>query len=203
MAKPADSASASLHSPPSVKGQARAALILNMAEAILIEEGYSAFSTRKIAERLGMRLSNVQYYFASRGDIMQALLARSLRQSTAAMKASVHDGGMEDAVAFVLKDQLSMQSCRLFWELWALSARDKDAAKAMKDFYRTYQRLVGALVGTLRPDLNKSEVASRATVITGLLEGISLFRGHGRSGKVGRATLDVEVFRAVRLIATA
>src|SRR5689334_13484450 len=45
------------------RGQRRVAEILLAARAVMVEDGYAALTTRKVAERVGVRQSNVQYYF--------------------------------------------------------------------------------------------------------------------------------------------
>src|SRR5690554_6391387 len=60
--------------PTSRKGQARAAQILKAARQVLVEAGYTQFSLRNIAAQAGMHLSNLQYYYPTREQILLALL---------------------------------------------------------------------------------------------------------------------------------
>ncbi len=52
--------------------------ILDCARTLLIEEGSTGFSMRKVAQKLGMSLGNLQYYFPSRVKILEGLLETDL-----------------------------------------------------------------------------------------------------------------------------
>ena len=66
--------------PPTEKGANRCEEILEAASALLLEEGYAGFSARGVAARAGLRLSHVQYYFASPAAILAELLERFVRR---------------------------------------------------------------------------------------------------------------------------
>lgn len=51
-------------------------MILDRALDMLKETGDSGLTMRKLAERAGMRLSNVQYYFKSRDHVLKAMATR-------------------------------------------------------------------------------------------------------------------------------
>ena len=57
-----------------VKGQKRVKDILNAACNVLIEDGYSQFSLRNIARSAGIHLSNLQYYFAGKNELIHGLV---------------------------------------------------------------------------------------------------------------------------------
>lgn len=66
--------------PPTEKGATRREEILAAATALLLEQGYAGFSARGVAARAGLRLSHVQYYFASPAAILAELLDRFVRR---------------------------------------------------------------------------------------------------------------------------
>ena len=63
------------------KGRHRAQEILQAARALLVENGYAALTTRKVAQRVGIRQSNVQYYFPAKVDLVRALFESSVAES--------------------------------------------------------------------------------------------------------------------------
>src|SRR5215467_13278285 len=67
------------------KGQHRVAEILGAARAVMVEDGYAALTTRKVAERVGVRQSNVQYYFPAKVDLVRALFEDSMVRTTRAV----------------------------------------------------------------------------------------------------------------------
>ena len=54
------------------KGQERSEAILDAAERLLVDEGHAALSLRGVAQRAGIRLGNLQYYFATREEIVRS-----------------------------------------------------------------------------------------------------------------------------------
>src|SRR4051794_19761409 len=53
-----------------------ATLILDAAQELVQVRGYNAFSYREIAARVGIRAATIHYYFPTKGDLGQALMAR-------------------------------------------------------------------------------------------------------------------------------
>ncbi len=54
--------------------------ILNAAEAIMVEEGYAAVTSRRVGERAGQRSKLLHYYFASMDELFVALYERAEQQ---------------------------------------------------------------------------------------------------------------------------
>ena len=52
------------------------ALILDMTEKLMVEEGYAAVSSRRIAQELGLNAATVHYYYPTTDDIFIALHRR-------------------------------------------------------------------------------------------------------------------------------
>jgi AcrR family transcriptional regulator len=57
--------------------------ILDAAAQMFSEQGYSAASTRRIAEAVGVKQASLYYHFASKQDILAELLAGTVRPSLA------------------------------------------------------------------------------------------------------------------------
>ncbi len=55
--------------------------ILDAAAALFVENGFSATSTRAIAERVGIRQASLYYHFAGKDDLLVELLTTSVRPS--------------------------------------------------------------------------------------------------------------------------
>ena len=54
--------------------------ILDLAEVLLLERGYNAFSYQHLARELGMKPAAVHYHFPSKDDLGTALVSRQLRR---------------------------------------------------------------------------------------------------------------------------
>lgn len=55
--------------------------LIDATEAILLDEGYSAISTRKIGERAGVKSPLIHYYFKSIDDLYLAVFRRAVKRS--------------------------------------------------------------------------------------------------------------------------
>ncbi|RKG98965.1 TetR/AcrR family transcriptional regulator [Corallococcus sp. CA053C] len=167
------------------KGTERVGHILDAAMDVLVQDGYAGLSVRGVAQRAGVSLGNLQYYFPTKQDVVRALLARYLEQALKRVRERVEGGGREPAQRLrhaldaILEDQDSPHACQLFAELWALAARDAMVADALAVFYAGYRAGVVELLRELSPDLTPARRERRAALLVAFLEGLSLFRGGG------------------------
>jgi DNA-binding transcriptional regulator YbjK len=137
------------------KGQERSEAILEAAERLLVDEGHAALTLRGVAQRTGIRLGNLQYYFATREELVRALLARVLERATARLEARVgavggSAGSLDTALEFLLEDQKDSDSYRLFYDLWALAAREPAIAAELRGFYARYTDTAAELLARRR-----------------------------------------------------
>jgi AcrR family transcriptional regulator len=175
------------------KGQERREAILDAAEQLLVDEGHAALSLRAVAQRAGIRLGNLQYYFTTREELVRALLARVLERATVRVEewmgaAGEGPGALEAALEPLLEEQLDPASYRLFFDLWALAAREPAIAAELRTFYTRYTAAVAGMLRQAAPELSRAEAGARAELLVALLEGLSLFR----SGTVGAPNRKVE-----------
>ena len=186
------------------KGRERIEVILDAATGILIDEGYARLSTRKIAARAGVRPGHLQYYYPTKQDVVRGLLERYLERATHAFgermasAGTTPEGRLENALDGILHDQQSTESCRFFWELWALAARDPEVADAMQSFYRAYwKNLVAALLDA-GPELGRPRAERRAALLIAMLEGLTLFRSRTATRELPLPFLERELRSLVR-----
>jgi AcrR family transcriptional regulator len=164
------------------RGRQTTEAILDAATTILVEEGYAQLTTRRIATRAGIRPGNLQYYYPAKHDIVRAVLERYLERAITAAEARIAAAvgspaeQLQAAVGALLADQESGESCRFFWELWALAARDPAVADAMSAFYERYWRRVVAVLLAAEPALRRPRAERRAALLIAMLEGLTLFR---------------------------
>lgn len=164
------------------KGRERNEAILDAATAILIDDGYAALSMRKIATRAGMHIGHLQYYYPTKQDVVRAMLERYLDDAVGRVAARIAQSGADPAACAlsaldaILADQESAETCRFFWELWALAARDAAIATAMRAFYERYWREVVTTLVAANPALGRARAGRRAALLVALLEGLTLFR---------------------------
>ncbi|MEM8631638.1 MAG: TetR/AcrR family transcriptional regulator [Pseudomonadota bacterium] len=143
--------------------------ILECALKLLRENGDAGLTMRKLAECAGMRLSNVQYYFRSKDDVLEhmVVLYAGRCQDDLKRAAGALEAQSPQARARALIDQ-SLQHgaelshmCRIFRELWAISSRNPRIEEAMAAYYAEIGHLlVGAILGDLADQPAKDRLQS-------------------------------------------
>jgi AcrR family transcriptional regulator len=190
-----------------VKGQHRAQEILRAARAVLVDEGYSALTTRKVAERVGIRQSNVQYYYPAKVDLVRALFEEAVAQSAQALARRMAEGRMSPRQRLVwtldhfLRAQESREEQIFLREMWALAAHDTDVADVMNVFYRRWIDLAAANLLQVNPALGPRRAQRRALLVVSLVDGLSLFRGAAGVDHAAVKGIESEVRAAVLALA--
>lgn len=192
------------------KGRQRVRQIIATATSVLAFEGYSAFTMRNIAAKLGISLRNLQYYFQTKSDLFQAVVEQMLKNELQSGRLAVNRPELspverfKEFVDYSLRDNQDPQVRGFQFELWALATRDPFAAKCRDKMTRTYCDFVLKLVQPLTPDLSLAEQRKKAAMILALLQGAPLVIGTPASFPIGnlQKTLKDELLAIVRIVRT-
>jgi AcrR family transcriptional regulator len=191
------------------KGRAREADIIGAARAVLANEGYEQFTLRNVAERVGMRMSHLQYYFATKGELVRALLAQVAAEYEAKNRellAQVPDTPTARFMAWIdylLNDCWDPRTRHFFIQLWGLAeSEDASSGELLRDFYATDITEIRRLLEELSPHLDEKLLEQRATIIAGVIEGMMLMVGSGPRGAAERRELLSETRKQIFRIAT-
>jgi AcrR family transcriptional regulator len=94
--------------------------ILDAAAELFTEHGYANTSTRRIADAVGMRQASLYHHFATKDDILDALLAGTV-EAPLRLAAELHaEGGPAAGQLYTLIVADVTQLCRSRWNLGAL-----------------------------------------------------------------------------------
>lgn len=189
------------------RGREKKRQILDIAERLLIEEGSATLSMRSVADRAQMSLGNLQYYFKTRDDLIEAVveeMSRSYQEriKEVVLSAPTTKDQLFRLAEFMVEDFRTPAGSTLFWELWALSAHNAAAAEAVNRFHDMERRTIRGLVTALSPHLTKAEASHRATMIASLFEGIGIFIGKGRSQEKNHRTVANKLKASAHALAT-
>src|SRR4051794_22099249 len=77
--------------PMTSKAEQRCDDLVALGRQVLIDDGLDAFAMRRIAELAGMRVGNLQYYFATRDDLLDAVIRAEFDRDLAALRAADDD----------------------------------------------------------------------------------------------------------------
>lgn len=169
-----------------LKGQETRELILRTALHIMIEEGYRAMSMRRVASACGMKFGNLTYHYRSREDLVRELMEAVIRSYELEFVNIVHMPGVpaEERLCrictLILDDLRSKKTTHFFPELWALSNHDPFVLERMQELYVRARAPLIEIIAELRPDLDATSRETIALFISGSMEGMTIFAGHGK-----------------------
>jgi AcrR family transcriptional regulator len=194
---------------PQPRGQTREAEILAAARDLLAGDIGEHFTLRSVADQVGMRLSHLQYYFATKGDLVRALLASVAAEysaKTTEVLAQVPDTPTARFMAWIdylLLDCWDPRTRHFFIRLWGMvESEDVNSGQLLQEFYATDIAEIARLLQELSPHLPDALRLRRAVIIAGIVEGMMLMVGSGPPDSQARAELLAETRKQIFRIAT-
>lgn len=166
------------------RGQDSIVQILSAALNLLIEEGYSALSLRRIAKACDMKVGNVTYYFATKDALVREMLSAAIESYMSAFEDIISqveltpEEKLEAIIRIILEDIRTKKTTRLFPELWALANFDPFVADCVNDSYVNARRALNVLVAEINPALPEEERETLCLFVSGALEGMTIFAGY-------------------------
>lgn len=173
----------------------RKAQFLEVARKLMVEEGLSAVTMRRIAREAGISPGNLHYHFPSHDLLLEELFDSILEpylNMFEVLKAESRDDPMtalKAVLEYVLDDLGHKETTMFFPELWVLANRDDKAAQQMRKLYDTYMDVLIGLIGNARPDLGETRVKEIALFICASIEGQTVFIGYETTHKQHRKAL--------------
>jgi len=157
--------------------------ILKAAHDVLIEEGASAFTIRRIATASGMKVGNVSYHFPRKEMLIKIMLDELLDSYDKLLESRVRQPELSPEerlrlmIVICLEDIAGKRTTRLFTELWALANHNAFVADRVRVFYQRVHDFIGEAVAALNPALSPDEVHTVALYISASMEGSTPFLG--------------------------
>ncbi|GIH74651.1 TetR/AcrR family transcriptional regulator [Planobispora longispora] len=155
----------------------RCAEIIETARGLLLGEGLDAFAMRTVAASAGMRLGNLQYYFATRDDLLEAVIRAEITNDLTMVEGSLR---AEDAVRDVpelarqLVENWSSGTGGVYLSLASLAYHSDRFRALNREVYESFYAAIGSLVRRIDPDAALPDVRIRAQLMTSLLDGTAL-----------------------------
>ena len=114
-----------------------ATALLDAARTQLMEDGFAGLSTRKVADRAGVPLSQVHYHYGSKSGLVLALLrsedARRLARQTSMYAADVPLWRRYEQACDFLDEDLESGYVRVLHEMIAAGWSDPELARAARE----------------------------------------------------------------------
>jgi len=182
-----------------IRGRSTRLRILEAARATLIEKGAGGTSTRSVAYRAGVPLSQVHYHFGSKQDLLAAVLEHENELLLARQRELYATPGplaekWRTACAFLDVD-IRSGYVRVLWELWAAGLADETLAEHWRAAMGGWRDLLEAVVENWAAD---HQIAlpltprALATLICNIFQGveIELLAGVAETEAPHREVLD-------------
>lgn len=170
--------------PRTTRGNDRRAVAVEVARRVLVDDGFEAFGMRRIAELVGMRLGNLQYYFATRDDLLEAVLRAEGARDLAALRASPEipdDPGNPDDPERHLTDALGVllhewesEGGSVYAPMILLAVHDERFATVCREIYAAFYAELAVVVRRVDPTTTAAQARSRAILITALVDGAAV-----------------------------
>lgn len=166
------------------KGRERLVGILEAVLAVLIDDGYSRLTMRRIAARANITVGNLHYYYPSKKDLLRDLLDHVIDgyiDEFERIRARIGNAPTAELVAiceYIITDLNSRRTTMFFPELWAMSNHDPYAARLMDALYQKARLVLNELIAKLNTTLTAAEREHVALFMSASMEGLTMFLGH-------------------------
>jgi AcrR family transcriptional regulator len=169
-------------------------LLLDGAESILKEEGYAELTSRRLAERVGVKQQLVYYYFKT----MDALMVEAFRRLAKRDYERLKEVLASDQPLHQFWDMRSHEGdARLIAEFMALANRSQGVKKEVIDFIEKTRRMQSAAIAKAIKALKKNTgvAALSPGAITFLVTSVAL--ALTRESALGISTAHAEIEKLI------
>ena len=163
------------------KGKNKRTEILEAAKSVLMEEGYSAFTTRSIADRLGMNRGHFYYYFPTKISLVRALIELFDTEYAQCYDSIFHSSDEDPEVQFnnfidfLLDDVYNPQMLNFTVHLWALLEQESsENNNLINEVYETERARLNELLQPLSRQIQPAELTERIALMLAMTEGLTL-----------------------------
>lgn len=157
------------------KGEKRRAEIIAHARKVLIEDGYDSLVMRSLANQAGMKLGNLQYYFATREDLIEAVGQAELDRNLEILNGISHAPGTQKAVLKKLVHKIvthwQQEGGRIFAVMSLLALHQRRFSDFHRQMYLQFYAALSDLLSTFAPDMPRADLMHKARLVTALLDG--------------------------------
>jgi AcrR family transcriptional regulator len=149
--------------------------------ALIIREGYAAFSLRQVAEAVGIKLATLQYYYPTREALLTATVKRSLKGWRRGFSEIVADASFapRERLRALLRRNLDYivdePETVLLFDVFAMARREDFIRATIERAYLDYRLMFVELFAEIEPAIGKADGMAIATIVTSHMEGLMVF----------------------------
>lgn len=179
------------------KGNDRVDQIIRAARDTLIRAGYHGFTMRAVAAECEISVGNLNYYYASKADLLADLLEIVIQGYLADFDNIISDSdprtpteALEGVIRFIIADLGTQETTIFFPELWALANHDAKASKRMHELYAKARLVFDELIPKINPALSPAEARQVSLFLSASLEGHTMFLGYKKPWAKDRQSIS-------------
>lgn len=154
--------------------------LLEHARKQLLSEGTVGFSLRSVAKAAEISISNAQYYFPGRAELLREVMKPVLEGYTSQMDPTATANLSSDAARAVLRalfqqalaDALSVEHATLIMHFWSIGVGDPEAAQVLGEAYDVMTSGIAEIIHRAYPGIEKSTTSELAAVLIGMCDGL-------------------------------
>lgn len=154
----------------SKKGQKQRLAIISIATHLLTTEGLESIVLRQIAAQADMELGNLQYYFPTRDDLLEAIVRSVFEKDVRTISNPQVNHDLEKSFSELL-DLWVAGSGLIYGLVFAATHGSPRFSQLKEEVFGKFFDYLSALIKERRPSLSESERLNRAKLITALLDG--------------------------------
>ena len=169
--------------------------LIDATAACLVEEGYAALTTRRVAERAGVAQSTLMHHFETREALLVAAVERlAMRLAEQALGeidlAALHRPKRREAVLDQAWREFTSPEALAAAQLWIAAWSKPELAATLRDLERRIDSILSATAGALFPEHADDPrfpalIATAVSLIQGLVMAIPI-AGRRSSTRAGR-----------------
>ena len=164
--------------PARAKGRERRRQIVETAKQRLLAAGVEGLVLREIAEELGITHGNLQYYFATKASLLEAIFDEEIVKYTDTMKnalgaTSTRQGRLSTFLDSSI-DLLSIDEVRLWHILFGVAHQNPDLAAILKRENERYENTLCDALGEIFPEMHAERRSHVAQMIRMLIDGLGI-----------------------------
>jgi AcrR family transcriptional regulator len=181
--------------------------ILRAATEVFRDEGYAGFTTRKVAAKAGLTLSNLQYYFPDKDELLSAIIKNFLQGFLDKYVAIANRNGASAQrrcaalVEQIFEDISKVDAGKFLFETWAFAQHESYASGLVEAAYAAYRDIFAGLLSEINPAFSVDECKARAFVLTAQAEGMMILAACGDDSEKDYEEFARTTKRSVKSIA--
>jgi AcrR family transcriptional regulator len=155
--------------------------IIETAAMLFVRDGYAQFSARRVANELGISLSNLQHYCGTTENLLLSMIRAKIEVFVTRFLDVANEASLTPEQRFLKVIDEDMAATLDPWiasfsfQTWALAEHDKSINEHLKQIYGEFCRILASLIREVNPQLTLSKADVFATLIASQIEGLLFY----------------------------